>query len=104
MTVKSCYLVDVSPVPVIFQAFPEHCHDLVAGHHIVGKIREVSHLSAGWAPWVIRSCFSHLQKKQSRNCQCVRKYKVAKTPKRSEMPACDKKSIRNCHLHLISLC
>lgn len=67
------YLVDVSPVLVIFQAFPEHCHDLVAGHHIVGQIRDVSHLWTGWAPWVIRRCLSHLQKKQSKKCQCAEK-------------------------------
>lgn len=66
-----CYLVDVSPVPVIFQAFPEHRHDLVAGHHIVGQIRDVSHLSAGWAPWVIRCRLSHLEKKQSMKFQCL---------------------------------
>lgn len=55
------YLVDVSPVPVILQALPEHSHDLIAGHHIVGQVRDVGHLGAGRSPWVIRCCFSHLQ-------------------------------------------
>lgn len=58
------YLVDMSPVLVIFQAFPEHCHDLIAGYHIVGQIRDISHLRAGWTPWVIRGCLSHLQNQE----------------------------------------
>lgn len=62
---------DVSPVSVIFQALPEHRHDLVAGHHIVGQIRDVSHLSAGGAPWVIRCRLSHLETKQSKIFQCL---------------------------------
>lgn len=71
--VVHCYvhLVDVPPVLVVFQAFPEHRHNLVAGHHIVGQIGDVSHLRAGWAPWVIRCCLSHLQKKQKMSvCPC----------------------------------
>lgn len=59
------HLVDVSPVLVVFQAFPEHRHDLIAGHHIVGQVGDVSHLRAGWAPWVIGRSLPHLQKKQS---------------------------------------
>lgn len=51
---------DVSPVPVILQAFPEHSHDLAAGHHVVGQIGDVSHLRAGGSPWVIGRGFSHL--------------------------------------------
>lgn len=57
------YLVDVSPVPVVLQAFPEHSHDLIAGHHIVGQVGDVGHLGAGRSPWVVRGCFSHLQLK-----------------------------------------
>lgn len=56
------HLVDVSPVLVVFKSFPEHCHNLIAGYRIVGKIRNVSHLRAGGAPWVIGCCFSHLKK------------------------------------------
>lgn len=51
---------DVPPVPVILQAFPEHGHDLIAGHHVVGQVRDVSHLRAGRSPWVIGCGFSHL--------------------------------------------
>lgn len=51
---------DVSPVPVILQALPEHSHDLVARHHVVGQIRDVSHLRAGRPPRVIGCGFSHL--------------------------------------------
>lgn len=60
---------DVSPVLVVFQALPQHCHDLIAGHHVVGQIREVSHLRAGRAPRVIGRRLSHLQKeaKQERS-------------------------------------
>lgn len=51
---------DVSPVPVILQAFPEHSHNLIAGHHVVGQIRDVGHLRAGRSPWVVGCGFSHL--------------------------------------------
>lgn len=57
------YLVDVSPVPVVLQAFPQHRHDLIAGHHIVGQVGDVGHLGAGRSPGVVRGCFSHLQLK-----------------------------------------
>lgn len=29
------HLVDMSPVLVVFQPFPEHCHDLITGHNVV---------------------------------------------------------------------
>lgn len=51
---------DVSPVPVILQPFPQHGHDLVAGHHVVGQIGDVSHLRAGRSPRVVGCGFSHL--------------------------------------------
>lgn len=54
------YLVDVPPVPVILQALPQHGHDLIAGHHVVGQVRDVSHLRAGRSPWVVGRGFSHL--------------------------------------------
>lgn len=62
------YLVYVSPVPVIFKAFPKHCHDFIAGNHIVGQIRDICHLRTGWAPWVIGCCLPHLHLDQRMKC------------------------------------
>lgn len=60
------HFVDVSPVLVVLQPFPKHRHDLIAGHRIVCKVRDVSHLRAGWTPWIIGCSFPNLQKKQKK--------------------------------------
>lgn len=48
------------PVFVIIQALPQHRHDLVACHHVVGQVWDTSHLWAGRPPGVIRGRLSHL--------------------------------------------
>ena len=55
------HLVDVSPVLVVLQALPQHGHDLVAGHHVVGEVGEVGHLGAGRTPGVVRGGLPHLE-------------------------------------------
>lgn len=62
------YLVYVSPVPVILKAFPKHCHDFIAGNHVVGQIRDICHLRTGWAPRVIGRCLPHLHWDQRMKC------------------------------------
>lgn len=62
---------DVSPVLVVFQAFPEHRHDLIAGHHVIGQVGDVGHLSAGRAPRVVGRRLSDLHKKQSHRADGV---------------------------------
>lgn len=59
------HLVYVSPVPIILKAFPKHCHDLIAGDHVVGQVRNVGHLRAGRAPRVIGCRLPHLREEPS---------------------------------------
>lgn len=60
------HLVDVPPVPVILEPLPQHGHDLVAGHHVVGQVGEVGHLRAGRAPRVVGRGFSNLRRHRPR--------------------------------------
>lgn len=61
LSVLHPHLVYMPPVLVIVQALPQHSHNFVARHHVVGQVRDVRHLRAGWPPGVIRGRLSHLE-------------------------------------------
>lgn len=61
----------MSPVFVIVQTLPQHPQNFVACHHVVGQVRDVRHLRAGWTPGVIRGRLSDLNTSQVTTVRCL---------------------------------